>query len=252
VISWHWYAHGDELTDAEVLATPPQIEEQIQQIRAWWVDPEINPLGHERPVPPLFLSEYSSSWASGVSHQLGRQVDALWNAEVVGRMANLGVEMGAHFALQGTRWHGMIDMLQEKRPVFGVYKLYSHWGTTQVAVDSTDEAVLPAFASLREDGSLVMMVINKDPEQSREVGIKIEGFKPAGQAQVWLQDETHLGDPLPPVAVADTFTYTFPPYSATLFILEPAAVNWLLWGIVVVVILVVAGIGGLMLRLKSR
>jgi hypothetical protein len=121
-----------ESLDAEVLTTPPQIEEQVQQIRVWWADLEINPLGHEWPVPSLFLSEYSSSWASGVSRQLGRQVDALWNAEVVGRMANLGVEMAAHFALQGTRWHGMIDMLQEKRPVYGVYKLYRHWGVTQV------------------------------------------------------------------------------------------------------------------------
>jgi hypothetical protein len=88
-----------------------------------------------------------------------------------------------------------------------------------------------------------MMVINKDSEQSREVELQLEEFKPAGSAQVWLQDETHLGDPLPTVVVADTFTYTFPPYSVTLLILEPAQVNWLLWGIGAVVVLVAAGLG---------
>jgi hypothetical protein len=242
VVSWHWYAHGNELSDAEVLATPPEIEEQVRTIREWWADPETNPLGHERPAPLLFLSEYSSSWASGISRHLGSQVDALWNAEVVGRLANLGVEMGAHFALQGTRWHGMLDGLKQPRPVYGIYQLYSRWGNQQVAVQSSDEALLPAFASLREDGSLAIIVINKDPERSREVALTVEGFHPAGPAQVWLQDETHLAEPLPTVTVTEAFTYTFPPYSVTLLILEPARANWFFWGGIGVGVFVFVGL----------
>jgi len=234
VVSWHWYPHGDELSDAEALATPAEIEGQVETIRAWWQDPAVNPLGYKRPVPPLFLSEYSVSWASSVRRHLGTQVAALWDAEVVGRMAKLGVEMAAQFALQGstggTRWHGLVGMLEEPRPVYGVYRLYAHWGTTQVAAESSDEPLLPAFASLRDDGALALIVINKDPAQAREATLFIEGFRPAGQAQVWLQDEEHLGVELPAVAVAETFPYTFPPYSVTLFILEPARWgDWSLW-----------------------
>jgi hypothetical protein len=234
VVSWHWYAHGDELSDAEALATPAEIEEQVETIRAWWQDPAVNPLGYERPVPPLFLSEYSVSWASSVRRHLGTQVAALWDAEVVGRMANLGVEMAAQFALQGstggTRWHGLVGMLEELRPVYGVYRLYAHWGATQVAAESSDEPLLPAFASLRDDGTLALIVINKDPAQAREATLSIEGFRPAEQARVWLQDEEHLGVDLPPISVAETFPYTFPPYSLTLFILEPARWgDWVLW-----------------------
>jgi hypothetical protein len=169
-----------------------------------------------------------------VRRHLGTQVAALWDAEVVGRMANLGVEMAAQFALQGstggTRWHGLVGMLEQPRPVYGVYRLYAHWGTTQVVAESSDEPLLPAFASLRDDGALALIVINKDPAQVREATLSIQGFRPAGQARVWLQDEEHLGVELPAVAVAETFPHTFPPYSVTLFILEPAQWgDWSLW-----------------------
>jgi len=238
VISWHWYAHGNEMSDAEALATPYQIEEQVETIRAWWRDPEINPKGYERPVPPLFLSEYSVSWASGIRRHLGTQVGALWDAEVVGRLANVRLEMAAHFSLQGstggTRWHGLVGMLEEPRPVYGVYQLYSHWGTEQVAVESSDEGMLPAFASLREDGALAIIVVNKDPAQAREVALTVEGFRSAGQARVWLQDEEHpVAVELPAIAVekrVQDAPYTFPPYSVTLMILEPAPRSgWPIW-----------------------
>jgi hypothetical protein len=242
VLSWHWYAHGDELSDAEALATPPQIEEQIDSIRAWWRDPAINPLGHQRPVP-LLLSEYSVSWASSRHRHLGTQVDALWSAEVVGRIANHGLEMAARFSLQGTNWHGLVGMLEDPRPVYGIYRLYTQWGTTQVAAESSDEAMLPAFASRRDDGTLALIVVNKDSTQAREATLNIKGFRPSGQAQVWLQDDEHpTAEELPAITVGRNFSYTFPPYSATLLILERAPEsNWLLW----------AGVGLLILTLAA-
>jgi hypothetical protein len=244
VLSWHWYGNGNEMTDAQVLATPPDIERQVKTIRGWWTDPAVNPLGYKRPLPPLFLSEYNVSWASRVHRQLGGQVGALWNAEVVGRMANLGVEMGAHFALQGTDWQGLIGMLDDPRPVYGVYRLYSQWGTRQVAVTSPDEALLPAFASLRDDGSLAVLVVNKDPQQARQAMLAFEGFSPAGQAQIWLQDETHLAAQLPPAGVAGTLHYAFPPYSVTLLVLKPAPpVNWGIWAGLVLAVAAAGGLG---------
>jgi hypothetical protein len=256
VLSWHWYAEGDELSDAEALATPPQIEEQVETIHAWWYDPAVNPLGHERPMPPLFLSEYSVSWASSRHRHLGSEVDALWSAEVVGRMANLGVEMAAHFSLQGTQWHGLIGMLEDPRPVYGVYRLYTHWGAIQMAVESSDEALLPAFASLRDDGTLAIIVVNKDPVQAREVSLTIQGFSPAGQAQVWLQDEEHpTAEELPAVTVGKNFSYTFPAYSVTLLTLEQAPKSrWLLWAGLALLLLTLAALAVILGRRvwKSR
>ena len=108
--------------------------------------------------------------------------------------------------------------------------LYAHWGTTQVDAGSSDEALLPAFASLHDDGQLAILVVNKDPLEAREATLTVEGFRPAGQARVWLQDEEHLAEELPAIAVAETFPHTFPPYSVTLFILDPVPRDrWLLW-----------------------
>jgi hypothetical protein len=118
-------------------------------------------------VPLLFLSAYSVSWASDVCRHLGTQVGALWAAEVGGRLAKMGVEMAAHFSLQGspggTRWHGFIGPLEDPRPLYGVFQLYRRWGTTQIAAEPSDEALLSAFASLRDDGSLAILVVNKGP-----------------------------------------------------------------------------------------
>ena len=150
-------------------------------------------------------------------------------------------------ALQGTTWQGLIGNLEDPRPVYDVYRLYARWGTAQVAAESSDEPLLPAFASLRDDRRLAILVVNKDPTLAREATLTVEGFRPAGQAQVWLQDEQHLGTELPAIAVAETFPYTFPPYSVTLFILEPAPQSrWILWaglGLLAVTLAVLATLG---------
>ena len=117
VLSWHWYPQGREMTDAQLLATPPQIEDQVKAIRGGWKDPLINPKGSQRPMPSLFLSEYAASWATSARQHLGSETGARWAAEVVGRMANAGVEMASYFALQGVGWHGLIGEINDPRPV---------------------------------------------------------------------------------------------------------------------------------------
>jgi hypothetical protein len=128
---------------------------------------------------------------------------------------------------------------------------YAHWGTTQVDAGSSDEALLPAFASLHDDGQLAILVVNKDPLEAREATLTVEGFRPAGQARVWLQDEEHLAEELPAIVVAEMFPHTFPPYSVTLFILEPVPRGrWLLWAGLGLLALALVTLGVLMPRLR--
>jgi hypothetical protein len=78
--------------------------------------------------------------------------------------------------------------------------------------------------------ALAIMVINKDPTRAREATIRLEGFRPAGRAQVWRQDKEHLAAEWPTIAVAKTFSHTLPSYSATLFVVSPAApAHWPVW-----------------------
>lgn len=231
VLSWHWVPPGHELTDAQLLATPPQIERQVAVIREWWRTPRSNPKGHKRPIPPLFLSEYAASPDATSQRPLATQAGALWTAEVVGRLANIGVEMASYTALQGAGWHGLLDERGAPRPAFGIFRLYSQWGQTQLAVESPDEALLPVFASRRSDGALAVLALNKDPQQPRPIELAFTGFRAAGRAEVWRQDAAHpAGEQLAPVAVQDMISATLPPYSATLFIIPAAKpVVWPLW-----------------------
>ena len=112
-----------------------------------------------------------------------------------------------------------------------MFWLYNQWGKTQLAVESPDEALLPAFASRRAAGSLAIMVINKDPSRARSVELAFEGFRPAGQAEIWLQDAARpTGEKLGTATFGDTLSYAIPPYSVALFVVQAAQLPvWPLW-----------------------
>jgi len=231
VLSWRWVPPAGELTEAQLLATPPQIERQVQIIREWWRTPRSNPKAHLQPVPPLFLSAYAASRDTGAQSPLGNEAGALWAAEVVGRLANLGVEMASYPALQGAGWLGLIGDGLTPRPAYGVFRLYSQWGQTQLAAESPDAALLPAFASRRADGALAVLMLNKDPQQARPIELAFTGFAAAGQAEVWQQDAAHpAGQKLEALRFTEILAAALPPYSATLFIIPAAQpVVWPLW-----------------------
>jgi hypothetical protein len=220
VLSWHWYGHGDELEASEVLGFAHDIERQVETIRFWWHDPVTNPNGYQRQMPPLYNSEYGVSAASTIYEHLGTQVATLWAAEVVGRLANAGVDMAAHFALQGTHWHGLLDEIDDERPIYGLYQLYQHWGQTQIAVESSDESYLPAFASIRDNRSIVVMVVNQDPELEREVEIVLRGAYPAGRVSGFRLEKAGNLVELPTEASGSSYTALVPPYSISLLMFD--------------------------------
>jgi hypothetical protein len=221
VLSWHTYGHGDELEEEEVLKSVNEIEHQIETIRFWWTDPVTNPKGYQRPMPLLYISEYDVSAASTIYDQLGTQVAALWAAEMLGRAANSGLDMAAHFALQGTHWHGLVDELdpEKYRPIFGLYQLYNHWGSTQILAESRDEWTLPAFASKTNDAVMVM-VINQNPEVTREVEIVLQGARLSGSVHGWQLDQEGDLITLPEEAAGSSYTTNVPPYTISLFVFE--------------------------------
>jgi hypothetical protein len=152
-------------------------------------------------------------------------------------MANVGLPMAAHFALQGTTWQGLVGMMEDPRPVYWVYRMYNDWGDQQVKVISPDDDFLPAFASRRQDGSLAIMVINKHKFSPRSMTLRLNGFKPAGDAQVWSLED---GSPLvekKPLKIRNTFDYEFPAFSITYFIIPTTRTNNAVWGAMTILFL---------------
>ncbi len=143
-------------------------------------------------------------------------------------------------SLYGWRLYGDYGVLEgtDLYPPYYTTKLMRHFvqtGDTVLAAGS-DYLLLSTYAARRQDGSLTVLAINKDPSNSLTGQVTLTGFTPALGATVYSygipQDNasaTGVGSPYDAqtniLGVATNFTYTFPPYSATVLALSPAPAN---------------------------
>ena len=136
---------------------------------------------------------------------------------------------------------GVINGLNTRHPTFYTFKLmqfFAHPGDT-VLNSTTDYALLTTYASRKADGSLAVLVINKDRYATFTAQLALANFIPWTNVTVRsfgiAQDEaTRTNSTVPGaqdiatnnLAVTGTnFTTTFPPYSATLLTIPPAALT---------------------------
>jgi hypothetical protein len=218
-LSWHFYGGNDKQTEAALLASPARFDQQVAQVRRWWGDPAVNPKGHAREIP-LLISEYGASYVTASSKNLTTQAAALWTADVLGRMVTQRIDMAAYFTLWGIENHGVWDNRGKVRPVYYTFLLFNQFGSQLVRAES-DQALLPAYAALRDDGALSLMVVNKAPSTAYRATIDLQGFAAAAPVQLWRHDKGTPGAQLAydgPLAPLDVI---FPPYSTTMLVIPP-------------------------------
>jgi alpha-L-arabinofuranosidase len=130
---------------------------------------------------------------------------------------------------------GVADGYTILYPTYYIGKLMPHFvqaGDTVVAAAS-DYSLLSTYAVRRQDGSLTILTINKDPVNTLTGQVAVASFIPDAVGTIYSygipQDnaaETSTGSP----DIAQTnfstagtnFNYAFPPYSATVLALAPA------------------------------
>jgi hypothetical protein len=106
-------------------------------------------------------------------------------------------------------------------------------GDTVVGAAS-DWPLLPVYAVRRQDGSLTVLTINKDPINTLIGQLSVAGFTPGSEVTVYSygipqDDAAEYGAGSPDIAqsallISSTnFNYSFPPYSATVMVLPPQA-----------------------------
>jgi hypothetical protein len=228
-LSWHFYGGSDKLSEADLLASPARFDRQVEQVRGWWRDPAVNPQGHTREVP-LLISEYGASYVTNNPKNLTSQAAAVWTADMLGHLLKQRIDMAAYFTLWGIGNHGAWDNRGKIRPVYYSFLLFNQFGNRLVHAES-DQALLPAYAALRDDGALSLMVVNKSPDTAYHAAIELQGFAAGAPAQLWRHDkqtpgaQTTYDGPLAPLDI------TFPPYSTTMLVLPPrgglaAALLW--------------------------
>jgi alpha-L-arabinofuranosidase len=126
---------------------------------------------------------------------------------------------------------------QERADYWTMKMLTNYWSSPgddreHIMVESvTAEPMLACYANRKPDGSLALLVVNKDPKNSYNVPVIIKGFTPAAEARVWSFDKNNYQwntdstpyhadpDKAPSESAikgtAGNFKYEFPAYSIT-------------------------------------
>ncbi len=132
---------------------------------------------------------------------------------------------------------GIIGNLNTLYPTFYTYKLMQDFvqaGDTVLGTTS-DYSLLAAYAVRRQDGSLTVLAINKDPANTYTGQVALASFTPAanGTAFSYGMPQDNAAKTNGPVSLQDVatttfsgagtnFNYVFAPYSATVLSLAPA------------------------------
>ena len=176
--------------------------------------------------------------ADGLAELMQTELNGLfwWNLE------NGGVNFGGNTnsSLYGWRMYGDYAVVEDSTnfPPYYALKLMKNFLRTgdTVITATSDYILLSSYAARRQDGSLTLLTINKDPAHTETGQINLTGFVPASVGTVYSygipQDtaaQTGIGSPdvaqsaLP--GAGTNFNYAFPPYSATVLWLYPAPAN---------------------------
>ncbi len=140
--------------------------------------------------------------------------NAIWYADVIGRLIDQNVFMVNNFALSGGP--GGLGLLYpgQVRPTYYVFQMYNHFGNERIFSSSGVDFVT-IYAAKRADGTLTLMVINLTDSQ-QQVPLQIQGSQP-GQADVWRFDATHNAVNLGSQAMPADGRLILPAQSITLF-----------------------------------
>lgn len=140
---------------------------------------------------PIAVTEFNSNSNNntGGEASLDSLYNAIWTANVLGHMIRQQVHMALYWDLQRKgAGFGLIG-INEQRPPYYSYIMYTHLGTELVASESADDNVT-ITAAKTDDGSLTLMVINLGSDE-KTLPLEIKGFTPAGEADVWRFDKDH-------------------------------------------------------------
>ena len=140
--------------------------------------------------------------------------NAIWYADVLGRLIQQNVFMVNQFVLANRNGGLGLIYNSEIRPMYYVFQMYAHFGDKLVYA-SSGAADVTLYAAKRTDGSLTILVINLADGPQR-VALQIKGISPR-QAQVWRLDATHNAADLGKQAIPADGVLDLPAQSITLY-----------------------------------
>ena len=162
---------------------------------------------------PVAVTEVNSSWATnaGGDATMDSHYNAIWFADVLGRMIEQKVFMVDQFALAGD-W-GIVGGTAPK-PMYYSYMMYQLFGTSLVKAHS-DDPLVTVYAAKRVDGTLTIMIVNLGDASATKPLTIVGGGTPASAA-TWLFDKDHTAQSVAATPLSAGGTITLPGQSVTL------------------------------------
>lgn len=169
---------------------------------------------------PIAIGEINSHWNNvlGTDATADSHFHGIWIGDILGRMMRQQIFMASYFEFYGgpDRAFGLIDRYKV-RPAYYTYQLYDKFGSELVTADSQDPLVT-AYAALREDGALTVMVINMGDDEATKT-LELANFTPSGAAEIWRYDPEHNAELIETTEIASGAALTLPGQSITLYVI---------------------------------
>lgn len=126
---------------------------------------------------PIAVTEINSHWSNAVGGEATPDsfMNAIWWADVLGRMIKNQVAVVNYFSLQSNPSIGGYGLFSrsDKRPTYYVYQIYQEFGETLV-FSGCDDASLGIYAATDPEDILSIILVNLGPDQ-QERSLVIDG-----------------------------------------------------------------------------
>lgn len=215
IVSFHRYPFPSSRTSG-----PPSIDELRENAKEWdKIIIHARELIHQytgRDIP-IAVTEFNSAYDKAVSGEAtpDSHFNAIWMADVLGRLIKNGVFMANEWALTAKGGAGGSGLVAQYDvfPAYYTYQMYKKFGN-ELIYSSSDDSDLSIYAARRKDGALTVMVINLALEEKTNA-LHI-GDRAQVQAESWLFDPEHKAESVGSVELSGEIH--FPPQSVTLFV----------------------------------
>jgi len=168
---------------------------------------------------PIAVTEFNSAYDKSVGGDAtpDSHYNAIWMADVLGRMVKNGVFMANEWALTAKGGYGGLGLIAQDDvfPAYYTYQLYRKFGE-ELVYSSSDAPELSIYAARRADSALTVMVINLSLEE-KEKALRI-GDQAGVEAETWLFDPSHKAENLGKLPLSGKIS--FPGQSITLYIIK--------------------------------
>jgi hypothetical protein len=223
VLSVHFYPQGAEDSDDNSTATQLLRNRSTRQL---W-DP--NYTSESWIGAPVYLIPRMKDWISSYYYE-GTPVaitEYNWGDEAHINGATTQADIYGIFGQQGldmaTRW----TVPANTTPTYKAMQMYrnydganSGFGDTSIAASAPSPDDLSAFAALRKDKTMTVMVVAKDLSGNTPLNLQLAHFKKAGTAQVWRLTASNAIQRMADISWSQgKLTDTVPSPSVTLYVL---------------------------------